>query len=178
MLADDVKLDSSPSCASKERARSGNTTLPMQLPNSGLRRRALSMAGPRCSCTIARFHSGRLPILPWISMAIAWSRSTTSYMPVMRWTVSTCPHSIPKRYHKLAGLVKQLQHIARIVTRSPRLSTLSTLEAEFRQHCCHQGQSVSNLLDSTKCCNLGPSQYPANTPPKTAVSRRLDAVYR
>jgi hypothetical protein len=58
------------------------------------------------------------------------------------------------------GSLKQLQHIARIVTRFPRLSTLSTLEAEFRQHCCHQGQSVSNLLDSTECCNLGPFQYP------------------
>ena len=48
----------------------------------------------------------------------------------------------------------------------------------LRRACCHQGQTVSNLLDSTKCCNLGPAQYPANTPPKTAVSRRLDAVYR
>jgi len=42
-------------------------------------------------------------LLPWISMAIAWPRSTTSCMPVMRWTVSTCPHSIPKRYHSKDG---------------------------------------------------------------------------
>jgi hypothetical protein len=38
------------------------------------------------------------------------------------------------------------------------------------------GQSVSNLLDSTECCNLGPSQYPANLPPGTAGFRQLDAV--
>jgi RNA polymerase sigma-70 factor (ECF subfamily) len=33
----------------------------------------------------------------WISMAIAWSRSMTSCLPVMRWTASTCPYSIPHR---------------------------------------------------------------------------------
>jgi hypothetical protein len=52
----------------------------------------------------AGFHSGRLPILlPWISMAIAWPRSTTSCMHVMRWTVSSCPRSIPKCYHSKDG---------------------------------------------------------------------------
>ena len=89
---------SSRSYASKEKARSGNITLAMQPANSGLSRRALSMAGPQCSYTIARSHSRRLLILlPWISMAIAWSRSMTSCLRVMRWTASTFLHSISYR---------------------------------------------------------------------------------
>jgi hypothetical protein len=37
-------------------------------------------------------------------------------------------------------------------------------------HCCHEGQSISNLLDSTEFCHLGPSQYPADLPPGTAAT--------
>jgi hypothetical protein len=86
--------------ARKERGR--GILLPMQLPNGGLMRRALSMAGPRCSFTIAKSHSRRLLILlPWISLAIAWSRSKTSCLRVMRWTASTCHSSIPHRQKTL-----------------------------------------------------------------------------
>jgi NAD(P)-dependent dehydrogenase (short-subunit alcohol dehydrogenase family) len=63
-----------------------------QLANNGLSGPVSSMAEPRCSYTIARSRS-RHPhiLLPWVSMAIASSRSTTSCLPVMQWRASTSP---------------------------------------------------------------------------------------
>src|SRR5580704_10830576 len=98
------------SYASKEKARSGNITLAMQPPNSGLSRRVLSMAALQCSYTIARSHSSHLLILlPWISMAIAWSRSMTSCLRVMRRTASTCSHSISHRGLSKDGTANQAE---------------------------------------------------------------------
>ena len=106
MLADDVKLDLVAKLHKRGKSEVGDTTLPMQLPNGGLTRPALSMAWPRCSYTIAGSHSRLLLILlPWISMAIAWSRSMTSCLPVMRWTASTCHRSIP---HRRKTLLKEI----------------------------------------------------------------------
>jgi hypothetical protein len=102
MLPDDVKLDLVAKQHKQGQARSRNTTLPTQPPNSDITRRAWSMVGPRCPCMIANSHSRRLPILlPWISIPIAWSRSMTSCLRDMRWTASTCHYSIPHRQKTL-----------------------------------------------------------------------------